>query len=90
MPPGVSTLGPVDLSSSSLENEDVLDERALLESGVDDALGSDALSSSSTLAVGGDKKQHEKEMVSSSESTGKKEEGGRTNSEVITTRHSQS
>lgn len=53
VPPSVSTLSPVDLSSSSLENEDVLDERALLESGVDDALGSDALSSSSTL-IGGD------------------------------------
>lgn len=90
VPPSVSTLSPVDLSSSSLENEDVLDERALLESGVDDALGSDALSSSSTLTVGGEKKKHEKEMVSSSESTVKMEEGGRTNSEVITTRHSQS
>jgi len=51
VPPSVSTLGPVDLSSSSLEDEDVLDERTLLESGIDDGLGSDALSSSSTLTV---------------------------------------
>ena len=51
VPPSISTLSPVDLSSGSLEDEDVLDERALLESGVDDGLGSDALSSSSSLTV---------------------------------------
>lgn len=51
VPPRISTLGPGDLAARSLEDENVLDQGALLERGVDDGLGRDRLSSSLALAA---------------------------------------
>jgi hypothetical protein len=51
VPPRISTLGPSDLAARSLEDEDVLDQGALLERGVDDGLGRDRLSSSLALTA---------------------------------------
>lgn len=53
MPPLVAALGPLDISSSTLENEDMLHERALGQGGVDDRLGSDRLAAALAF-VGGD------------------------------------
>ena len=52
MPPFVATLCPGDGVSGPLEDEDVLDHGAFLESGIDDGLGSNCLAASSSL-IGG-------------------------------------
>jgi hypothetical protein len=53
VPPFIAAFGPLDLAARSLEDEDVLDERAFGESSIDDRLGCDRLTA--TLAfVGGD------------------------------------
>ena len=49
VPPLVAALSPGDLSTSALENEAVLDERALSEGGVDDRLGRDRLAAALAL-----------------------------------------
>lgn len=49
----VTTFNPLDVATSALEDENVLDERAVGESSVDDRLGRDRLSSTLAL-VGGD------------------------------------
>lgn len=53
VPPLVPSLDPLDVSSSPLEDEAVLNERALGEGGVDDRLGRDGLASTLAL-IGGD------------------------------------
>jgi hypothetical protein len=53
MPPLVTSGSPVDFTSSPLEDETVLDERALSESSVDDGLGSDGFTSTLSF-VGSD------------------------------------
>jgi len=50
VPPGVAALGPGNLAAGSLEDEDVLDERALLERRVDDGLRRDRLAATLALA----------------------------------------
>jgi hypothetical protein len=51
VPPRISTLLHADLASGSAEDEDVLDERALAESSIDDRLRRDGLASSPTLTT---------------------------------------
>lgn len=53
VPPLIPTLDPLDISSSPLQNQAVLDQRALSKSGIDDGLGGDGLSSSLSF-VGSD------------------------------------
>ena len=53
VPPLVTTLCPGDGVSGPLEDENVLDDGAALEGGIDDGLGGDSLSTSSAF-IGGD------------------------------------
>lgn len=53
VPPEIATLGPRHLVAGTLEDEDLLDGRAVLERSIDDGLGSDGLASTASL-VGGD------------------------------------
>jgi hypothetical protein len=52
VPPLVTTLGPGNGLSCSLEDENVLDHGATLESGIDDSLGGNGLSTSSAFIRG--------------------------------------
>ena len=53
MPPFVTSFGPRNRLPGPLEDENVLDLGALLESGINDGLGGNSLSTSSAL-IGGD------------------------------------
>ena len=52
MPPFVTSLCPGNRVSGPLEDENVLDRGTVLESGIDDGLGGNSLSTSSTLIRG--------------------------------------
>ena len=49
MPPLITTRRPRDLAAGALENEDVLDDRALLNGRICDRLSGDRLTSSAAL-----------------------------------------
>lgn len=54
MPPEITPLGPRNLRASPLVDQYLLDERAVLESGIDDGLGCDGLASTATFVAGDD------------------------------------
>lgn len=52
VPPFVTAFRPRDVVTRALEDQDVLDQRAFLECGVDDSLGGDSLSATFALVRG--------------------------------------
>lgn len=54
MPPEITALGPRNLGASPLVDQYLLDERAVLESGINDCLGCDGLASTAAFITGDD------------------------------------
>lgn len=54
MPPEITAFGPRNLGARPPEDQDLLDQRAVLESGINDSLGGNGLASTATFVAGDD------------------------------------